>query len=189
LRKTRSSIQNTGKAGQATYNMITLADLEGAFRRERTSTALEEMKSDFFTDALALALRDDVRQYKETIEDLTESIYQLRTNKIILYACRGENDEKPPKNSLKHEAELYRNLQNVMDSNKKSVFIEKTKPEAPVQQEKKLRIRLLSPLTKIMGSDGVEYGPFKSEESVSLPEGTAKILIHGKVAEPDGEPF
>ncbi|MBU0762035.1 MAG: hypothetical protein KKD39_03335 [Candidatus Altiarchaeota archaeon] len=157
--------------------MITFAELEAAYRRERQSPKLESLPLDFFDQVRRLSQDPQALEYKSNIDDLSESIYNLRINKLVLAAGRAENEVPNPRNALEHELRLYRGILGLLSQVRGQVFSKNIKKEPEKPKTFLLKVKVSSPLPKIMGSDGLEYGPFKSEEVVELPEQTAKLLI------------
>jgi DNA replication initiation complex subunit (GINS family) len=169
--------------GLINYEMISYPDLEKTYRLERASPTLNRIAEDFFDEARALAANPQAASYKDSINDYIEKIYYLRSNKIIHYAGRAASETKPPDNILAKELELYTKIIKVVDETK-AALLERIIDVAPVVKPVSLvRVRIKQAMPAIVGADSVEYGPFREDDEVELPEENANILIAHKVAE------
>lgn len=163
--------------------MISYADVEKSYRQERTSPLLQKIPAGFYTEARELSQSPQVGDYKDTILEYLRKIYEQRSNKIIHYAGRAGKDAKPPENIIPDEMQLYNDIMKAVEGNRTSIF---EKPVEILAEEVKtptLKVRMKQPLPAIVGSDMREYGPFKVDDVVELPQESAKMLIERNVAE------
>lgn len=163
--------------------MVNFADLEAAYRRERQSNTLEQLPATFFEEVRALSQDPSALEYKKIIDEMIESIYSLRINKLIHYAGRAAFDSRKPKNALEHELSLYKAISDAVECNRAAVFSTTIAAEHRQKKEPTQTVRMTAPIAKFMGHNGAEYGPYKSEQKVELPIETAKLLISKGAAE------
>ena len=162
--------------------MISYADIERAYRLERTSSLLQKLPDDFYADAKKLSVSPDIGEHGDAVIENLVKIYQLRVNKIIHYAGRATPENRPPENALSEETSLYRKIMDAVSENKANVLDKKV--ELKVEESKPmLKVRMKQALPAIVGSDSREYGPFRADDVVELPEDSAKLLINKDAAE------
>ena len=162
--------------------MISYADLEKAFRQERAAPTLQKLPADFYGEAVALQENPDVGDFRESITQYLEKIFSLRANKIIHYAGRAATDTKPPENILQAEQSLYDDLIGAV-ARHKSLMLDAKAAARPRDVRPQVKVRILQALPAIVGSDSKEYGPFREDDVVELPEDSAGLLIGRKIAE------
>jgi len=162
--------------------MISYADLEKAFRAERTYPQLQKLPPSFYDDVKKLSQSPDIGEYSSTVRDYLEKIYNMRLNKVIHYAGRALNESKPPENALPNELSLYNKLLSDVAENRVKV-LEKKMMEETVEETNLVKVRIKKPLPAIVGSDSSEYGPFRVDDVVELPEDSARLLIQRDAAE------
>ncbi|MFH0863371.1 MAG: hypothetical protein V1875_10150 [Candidatus Altiarchaeota archaeon] len=162
--------------------MISYADLEKAFRQERAAPTLQKLPADFYADAKSLLENPDVGDFKESISQYLEKTFYIRANKIVHYAGRAAQDTKPPDNILQAEEPLYKDLLDAVARHKAALLDAKS---VTVRREARpqVKVRILQALPAIAGSDSKEYGPFREDDVVELPEDSAALLIQRKIAE------
>ena len=165
--------------------MISYADLEKAFRQERAAPTLQKLSLDFYKEANALAGNPEVGDFRESISQYLEKVYYLRANKVVHYAGRAIPGMKPPENILPVELTLYNSLVEAVARHKATIF--ETKLDVPIQKAQlSVKVRILQALPTIVGSDSKEYGPFKEDDVVELPEDSAALLLERKIVEKFG---
>ncbi len=162
--------------------MITYADLEKTLRIEKSSSTLSPIEKDFYEGAKELLRAPEAAEYVQAITQLLEDIYDTRINKIVHYAGRAREGSRSPENILDTEKDLYTQLLSEVSKNRSNLLAQKP-PQTPVVETPKMRVRIITPLPKIVGSDMVEYGPFKAEEVVELPKASAELLISRNAVE------
>jgi DNA replication initiation complex subunit (GINS family) len=162
--------------------MISYADLEKAYRGERASPILQKIPGGFYADARKLAVSPDIGEYKDMVAEILEKLYYQRINKIIHYAGRATPETKPPENMVAEEAELYAAIVVAVVENKALVLDKPLEVEEEVRKPT-LKVRMKQALPTIVGSDLREYGPFREDDVVELPEDSARLLIERDAAE------
>jgi DNA replication factor GINS len=163
--------------------MVSYPDLEKTYRLERASPTLNRIAEDFFDEARKLAANPEAAQYRETITDYIEKLYSLRSNKIIHYAGRATSQSKIPDNILAKELELYNRIIKAVQETKEAMLEHKMEAQAAPKAASMLRVRMKQALPAIVGADSKEYGPFREDDEVELPEENARILIEHNAAE------
>ncbi len=161
--------------------MMSYADLEKAYRMERASPVLQKLPKDFYADARKLAASPEVGEYEDTVKEYLEKLYYLRANKVIHYAGRAGSSTKPPENALPEEMELYRSVLAAVSENRKSVLDKVVEVEDVSKPT--LKVRMKQALPAIVASNSKEYGPFRVDDVVELPEDSANLLIQRDAAE------
>jgi DNA replication initiation complex subunit (GINS family) len=162
--------------------MISYADLESAFRRERASPILQELPVGFYSEGRQLAANPDLGEHSDAVREHLQKIYLQRVNKIIHAAGRATPDGRPPENMMAEERMLYNRIVEAVAENKAAVLDR----QVEVVKEKSggtVKVRMKKALPAIAGSDATEYGPFKADDIAELPEDTARMLIEKDVAE------
>ena len=163
--------------------MINFSELSTALRNEKSSSTIMHLHEDFYCDGHKLFESPDAKQYKENILQIMEEIYILRVNKLIHYAGREWEGGEPPKNSIECERKIFRELQNILTESRKTIF-KSCEPKKPKPQPiQTVNCRFLTAMPQIIGSDSLEYGPFRLDDVLKLPKDTAKMLVERGVAE------
>jgi DNA replication initiation complex subunit (GINS family) len=124
----------------------------------------------------------EVGEHKDTIRSCFEKIYSIRANKIIHYSGRDPPGGRPPENIISEEMPLYKKLMELVVENRSSVLDQPVENKADYSKTM-VKVRIITPMPALMGSDEKEYGPFKADDTVEIPEDLAKLLIDKKVAE------
>ena len=163
--------------------MLSYADLEKTLRVERTTPTLQKLQSGFYDEARALAANPQVGEYKDAIKECLEKTYYLRANKIVHYAGRATVQTKPPENILPEEMPLYNKLLEAVFENRATLLDKPVEYVPPQAAKPTVKVRMKLAMPAIIGSDSKEYGPFKEDDVVELPQDSANLLIDRKVAE------
>ncbi|MBD3387541.1 MAG: hypothetical protein GF416_00815 [Candidatus Altiarchaeales archaeon] len=162
--------------------MISYADIEKAHRQERSTPILQKLHPDFYIDARKLIENPETGDYAPMVSDMLEKIYSARVNKLIHHAGRALGDSKSPDNMLPEERKLYDRLLAALSESRASVLEREVQVE--VEEEKPtLKVRVKRAMPAIVGSDSVEYGPFREDDVVELPVDSAELLIKQGIAE------
>jgi DNA replication initiation complex subunit (GINS family) len=166
--------------------MISYADIDKAFRQERANPTLQKLPPEFYDEARRLADSPEVTQYRDTILDYTNQVFSSRCNKIVLSAARAGPQTRSPENALHQEARLYQDILEAVAKAKADMM--DAKPEipasaAPAPLKPPVKVRIRQALPAIVGSDSREYGPFREDDVVELPDDSAGILLAKGVAE------
>jgi DNA replication initiation complex subunit (GINS family) len=162
--------------------MIQYSDLEKAYRTERNAPTLQKLQSAFYEEARELAANPDVGDFRDKVREYLGQVYTLRANKIIHYAGRADLNTKPPENILAEEMTLYLRMVEAV-SETRAAILDKKVEHAVEAKKPTVRVRLLQALPAIAGSDNREYGPFKEDDVVELPEDNAAVLMERKIAD------
>jgi DNA replication initiation complex subunit (GINS family) len=169
--------------------MLTYADLEKAFRQERAAPTLQKLPPEFYAEARTLAAAPEAQAFSDSILEHLRKIHSLRTNKIIHYAGRAAPSDRPPDNILAQEAELYAQLMGAVAENRAKVLEAKIEAPPPAQEKKpSSKVRIRQALPAIAASDGRDYGPFKVDDIVELPQDLVELLVKRSVAEMENAP-
>jgi DNA replication initiation complex subunit (GINS family) len=166
--------------------MITYADLQRIYRAEKGNSGLEKVDDGFYADSQELLskLGDEHIDY---VKKLAAEIFERRRNKMVVHALRSP--EKEIVNMTPLEKEFYSEVVFALQRYRDEAFSGSKVPTGwgEVRGNKvgadKLRIRFLSALPSIIGTDMVHYGPFKEGDVVDIPAANARILIEQDVAE------
>ena len=178
------------------------SDLRLILKKERESSALTPLDDNFYDDVKKLlndkreeAFRGDslvaMKEY-ENIKRIILAIKAKREEKIALMAVRGDFEEDK---LTREEKELLRKLAIVFEEYSKG-FMNKSdnkeetkgtdsdsREKTADEEERKMLVRILSPVERYKGADGKVYGPFEKNEEVFLPPVEAEFLISSKLAE------
>jgi len=164
--------------------MMSYADLEKAYRVERSSPVLQKLPDGFWQDARALAASPQAGEYLTAIRECMEKLFAQRANKIIHYAGRDVMHVKPPENISPEELPLYNGIASAVAEHRTAVLDKSVEPVAePKASKPTVRVRIKHAMPVIIGSDEKEYGPFKEDDVVELPDDSARLLMDRKAAE------
>ncbi len=180
--------------------MITYADVQAIYRLEKNSTSLQKIPDNFYSEVKSL-LSQVGEEHHSYLMKLISEIQEKRKNKMLIQAMR---DFEAPGNLTSAEKEVYSKItQLLQDYQGKISFpddrikeekqvVEEKKPEGEkttlekiatsLEEENKVKVKILKPLPEIIGPDGKNYGPFFQDSEVTLPKEVAKILIERGVA-------
>jgi DNA replication initiation complex subunit (GINS family) len=146
--------------------MITYADLQRIYRAEKGNTGLEKVDDDFYADCRELLANLGV-EHLDYVKKLAAEIFERRRNKIVVHALRSP--EKEIANMTPVEKEFYSEVVFALQRYRDVAF-SGSKDTGAVKKDKtvvdKLRIRFLSQLPSIIGTDMVHYGPFKEGDEI-----------------------
>ena len=163
-------------------------------RLEKQSINLVKLDGDFF-ESLKLFLEEEKSKLQErdvfddesnqkafNLKNMLENILALRQkkiiNKAILYVQTGEENKE---NMLLPEQKIYKKLINIFEEYQQYIkYLYNDKKESKNLDLKKIVI--LSDVPKFIGTDMKEYGPFKTEDVVEIPESIANIFINKGIA-------
>jgi DNA replication initiation complex subunit (GINS family) len=158
------------------------SEVEKAYRLERASPTLQSIPDNFYDEARKLAEHPDAGEYRQVILDYIDKIYSLRSNKVIHYAGRAAVGSKPADNILPAEEKLYNRIIEAISQSKVEVMFRMPEPP-PEAKRPMVKVRMKQPLPAIVGTDSMEYGPYKEDDVAELPEDSANILIGRNAAE------
>ena len=136
----------------------------------------------------------------ENVRKILREIYEKRENKIVQHALVSSRfNENNLLNMLSEEAQFYNQLINLLNKYRKEILenllLKKMpnilKDEVKIETKKEIKdevktitlLRVLEPVPQFIGDDLILYGPFESEDMVSLPNHIANILINKNKAE------
>lgn len=170
--------------------MITYADIQRIYRTEGNTPTLTEIPEEFYAQAAKL-LSQVEPAHAGHIQKFVNEIYTKRRNKIILHALRVCDKNNTPLNAVASERDLYAKTVELMEKNSKDVLnagVRKKHEEPETTEERKIKIRMLKPMPSIVGSDMKNYGPFKEDDIMEIPESNAVLLIQHEYARKYEEP-
>jgi len=158
--------------------MITYADVQRIYRNEGNTPTLEEIPADFYSQIPELVSKVEADHGSHIIKFVGE-IYIKRRNKIMLHALRTGDKNNLPRNATPPERALYLEAVDLLQKHADSLAASSAKKhEIPEKKEERLvKIRMLKPMPGIVGSDLKNYGPFKEDDVLDLPESNALLLI------------
>jgi len=162
--------------------MMSYADLESAYRRERASPILQKLPIEFYAEARRLAASPEVGEHGNAVKECLEKLYLQRVNKIIHHAGRMSPGAKQPENIHPEELQLYTQITEAVTGNRAAV-LEKKIEVVEEQGKPTLKVKMKKALPAIVGSDLKEYGPFREDDVAELPEDNARMLIQRDIAE------
>ena len=114
---------------------------------------------------------DEFRKYIN-VKKMVDDIFNLRYSKIIRRAISSaKGTEKNFDNLSGKEIKVYDEL---VKNTQKYLVEFKTEKEV---EDRQVNIEIIKEIPKFIGTDMVEYGPYKSGDKVTLPENIAKIFI------------
>lgn len=161
---------------------LTYSDLQGLYRREKSSPTLIHVEENFYQELMEL-LSEVEGEYKEHAEDLVKEIFDLRKNKVLMHTMRIE--DTLPVNATAQEQDMYKSLTKVLATYRGRALT--TSKPIPAKEEKPkvtgIRVRILRSLPSLIGSDAREYGPLEEGEEIEIPADTARILIEKEFVE------
>jgi DNA replication initiation complex subunit (GINS family) len=136
-----------------------------------------------------LAERSEIHAIElRNAQNVLKDIYDRREKKLLLAAAlavRGGKVER--KNMLSKEGIVFDKIVQILKTERKNLdktlaieVVEEPKPkEKRVKKPKKgfVKVKILQNLPSFLGINGKEYGPFKENDVVELPEANANALI------------
>lgn len=196
--------------------IITYETLYELLRREKYRKELQVLDTNFFQNVIhyleekksilssqktknSIFASSEIQKTQKTLENIQKilkELYERRETKIIqlaLFASRI-NEKQDLSAMLPQEAEMYKDLLNILGSyregilnnvlsTKLPVIIEKPKEIKVEKKDKTKLVKFIYATPKFMGDDLNTYGPFEEEDLVNLPEKVAKVLIKNKRVE------
>src|SRR3989344_3289554 len=145
---------------------------------------------------------DKTQKQLENIRKILREIYEKREGKIVMHALISSRfNENNLLNMLSEEAQFYNDIKNILNKYRINILENLLLKKLPnlVQEEIKqlsnnikeitktsneiILLRILEPVPQFIGDDLIIYGPFESEDVISLPFNMANILINKKKAE------
>jgi len=165
--------------------MITYADVQRVYHNESKSPTLSEIPEDFY-DQIPVLLSEVGKEHEQHITKFMREIHTKRRNKIMLHALRICDKASPPVNITPKENEFYAAAVDLMQKHSKNTLhlnLEKRPKKLEDVQESLVKVRILKPMPSIVGSDLRNYGPFREDQVLELPETNAIILISKQFAE------
>ena len=165
--------------------MLTYADIQRIFRTEGNTPVLTEVPSDFYSQVSDLTSQVEA-EHKQHIEKFSAEICTKRRNKIMLHALRVCEKSNIPTNVTPEEKEFYlKSVDLIQQHSQKTLNINPTKKADQPEKnpEKGMKLRMLKPMPVIVASDMQNYGPFKEDDIIELPESNALVLIRNQFAE------
>jgi len=168
-------------------------ELFEAWRKEKINEEIQPLPKDFYVRLAKYVrkIREEQRMLdektvkgslmkkeEENVKKMTEEIIQIRYEKIMRLARKGETI--PITHLTEEEEKMFQEYSLQFDSFKK--FAEKILQGRLKKGEAKLKdslvvVRILREIPEIIGVDMKTYGPFKPEDIVSLPAENARTLI------------
>jgi len=131
----------------------------------------------------------------KNVQKILKELYEKRENKIIQVAIFGSRTPDPPDRAhmLPIELVFYKDIKTLLDKYREGVLLRILQNNAPelsnlpeLKEQKDLKIEektnTLNILTTVeipefVGPDLEVYGPYKTNESLALPEKIANLLI------------
>ena len=173
--------------------MLSYADLRNIEQKEKSSSSLTEIGSDFYQHALAhikelenraeeeaaknpsgkktMLLAEELRNTKR----IWENILERREKKIVLAALSMMRGGTHRLNSLSREETIfYESIETALKVHRE--YIMKS------QKKETTTIRMLKDVPQFVGTDLKKY-TLKKEDVLSLPTDVATVLIQRKAAE------
>lgn len=181
---------------------LTFEKIREAQRREKKETPLAVLEADFYPSLAEFmkVTRQDYAQNPDTEKlremgnaaKLAKDLFDKREQKILLKALRAvrggkgkeENmtsEEKKLFDSLVHSLEQHRNsfegtLGGRRETKEPKTLLNKT-------AHKVVLVRVLKEIPRFVGSDSTEYGPYKQDSMVKLPEKETGLLLKRNLVE------
>ncbi|MCD4739836.1 hypothetical protein K8R43_01440 [archaeon] len=172
-------------------------------RRERKEASLAAINSDFYP-SLAALVKTMEKQYtenpdteklreKENMLKLAKQLFDQREQKILLKAMRAiRAGRKLDENLTPEEKKFYDTLTKALENNRdmfeKTIHgqqITKKMPKTLLNEtaHKVVLVRVLKEIPCFVGSDSTEYGPYKQNSMVKLPEKEAELMLKRNLVE------
>ncbi len=173
-------------------------ELYEAWKSEKENAEIQPLPKDFYTKLATYMkrIRTESRMLDEkttkaklltreskNVEKMVRELVLLRHEKTVKKASAGET---LPKEGLPHEEEkLAKDLAPSFESFQsllKDILVGRLPQLKSKEEPKKRVLRFLKEIPAIIGADMKTYGPFKPEDTASLPQENAKILVKQGVA-------
>lgn len=173
--------------------MLTYTDLRNIEQKEKSSSFLADVGSEFYQHALAYIQELEDRAEEETKKDssgkkamllaeeirntkrIWETILERREKKIVLAALSAMRGGAHRPDHLTHEENaFYESIEMVLQTHRECIMKSRKKETTTV--------RVLMDVPQFVGTDMKKYA-LKKEDVLSLPADVAAILIQRKAAE------
>ncbi len=172
---------------------IDFDELRRIHRLEKNTSKLVQVEEDFI-DSVEKFVEEEKKKYLESLKNFSpstartfanmkriiEEIFLIREKKILNKALiNSHTKETNYENMASQEKELYKKMVSLLESNTKnleSMFGEKEKKKELV------KIEILQDVPTFVGTDMKEYGPFKKNDVVEVPQKISKLFISRKIA-------
>lgn len=173
--------------------IITYDVIRNVHRMEKNQITLQKLPENFFFLARKWLEQKQELAKKETValleienaKKLIDDLINRRERKIVISALHTVRGGLPPENLTLEEEKFFDEIVEIFKKFKKDmqeqVIGKKTEKVKYVVKKKTLKIK--TDLPKFVGSDLKEYGPYKTGETVEVPEDLAEVLIKRSVAE------
>ncbi len=175
-------------------------EIRRIYRLEKSTSKLVEVQEDFFS-----MLQDFILQEKQdyfnsmknldfakarnftNLKKMVEEILSLREKKILTKALvSAKTSDENNELMAEEEKKMFNLILKILESHNsliESVFAGKQKTDSKEKDLNKVSVRILSDVPSFIGTDMKEYGPFKKNETVELPQKIAKLFISRKIGE------
>ena len=167
-------------------------------RRERSHQELQELAVDFYVEVQQLfqelavlaaaepfaAKAESARSQLVNAKKLFKQLYEAREQKILhlsQHKCRtGSVDTSK---LAEPELVLFERLVLQLSHSRSMLGLDDA-PEPPrIQKPELITVKVLKPMPQFLGAGMETYGPFAENETVSLPEPVAQVLIRKGTAQ------
>ncbi|MEM2866651.1 MAG: hypothetical protein QW098_05890 [Candidatus Hadarchaeales archaeon] len=165
--------------------------LERAWLEERTSRALSPLPPGFYSGVssylfrLQAELERSEGLRKELLEEelreaggLLAELFTLRTLKAVRLSLEGGK----PSSQDEREHRFFSELLEALDRARRELLGSGPEEEPPLPEPGHELLVVLGKVPRIVGEDLRYYGPFEEGEIVSLPRGTAELLVAHRFA-------
>lgn len=168
---------------------FTVENLVDIYKRELSSPEILELPEDFYAELAELisrlnegrkgdALQRELLEEKlKNVEFLVEEIHDARVAKALDRIAAGE----PPTSLLERERtsflEIRQSLEKLRSEMVGAAVSGKTAMHTPSERTRVPVIMKVNFGERILGSDQLYYGPFKSGEVVNLPKANADFML------------
>ncbi len=167
------------------------------YLQEKTAIlSSQSQKDSIFASTELVKTQNQIRNIQKILKEL----YEKRENKILQAALFSSRTQNPQDTSamLPQELAFYRGLKDNLDTYRQGILYQILKNELPnleipdIEVEQKdlktedktntINVQILEDVPEFVGPDLEVYGPYKKDESLSLQENIAKLLIQTKQA-------
>ncbi len=168
-------------------------ELRRIHRLEKNTSKLVEVDEDFI-NSIENFVEEEKKVYLESLKNFSssstreftnmkrmiEEIFLMRKKKILNKALIASHTKDTNlDNMASEEVEFFKKLLKIIEEYNEhyaGLFGEK-------ETKKTLsKVKILKDVPTFVGTDMLEYGPFKEGENVSLPQKVAKLFITRKIA-------
>jgi len=164
-------------------------------RIEKNTSKLVEVEADFYNQ-LADFIASEKKAYLDSLKDfsvgkarsftnmkkMVEEIFSMREKKILgLALIASRTNETNDARMAVQEKEVYKNVLKMLNSHNtllSQFFSENDVPrKTPKKELKEVPVTIVQDIPSFVGGDMKEYGPFKKDEVVKLPNKIASLLV------------